>query len=411
MKRLVSLFILISICLSLAACSASPEKFAVASAKEKTEASYNDAQNEDYIAFLEKLDSFSSKLAYGVYSRSDKKTNLCISPVSVYMALSLACECADGETRSELLNALGVSYEEVYTYTKYLYSFSNREFNYTNPLGNKKPSAYEELSNSLWIDNDVKLKKDGIDRLAFDYNCDIFGVSFKDGSASKAINQYIKEKTHGLIDGNVNLSRETLFTLINTFYLKEIWNEYGDELKLTDEKYDFINVDGSKNSVSLLEGYYSEGNIYEEESFRSFFTETEHGFKISFILPKNNYTVEDVFTAENIYRINNISDYGYIDEENKLLHHTRVLFPEYKADFDDTITDTLKEDFGIERIFSMGECDFSGITDNKVACSGVIHKCSLDVNRKGIEGAAVTIMPMAGAAGPLQGYTKVFHIL
>ena len=47
MKRLVSLFILISICLSLAACSASPEKLAIASAKEKTEASYNDAQNEN----------------------------------------------------------------------------------------------------------------------------------------------------------------------------------------------------------------------------------------------------------------------------------------------------------------------------------------------------------------------------
>ena len=411
MKRLLSLFLLISICLSFAACSVDTEKYTVASAKEKRETTYKDAQNEDYIAFLEKLDSFSSKLAYGVYSDSDKLSNLCISPISVYMALALACECADGETRSEILNALGLSYEEVYTYTKYLYAFSNKEFNYTNLLGNKKASAFEDLSNSLWIDKDVQLKKDGIDRLAYDYNCDIFGVSFKDSSASKAINQYIKDKTHGIIDGNLDISRETLFTLINTFYLKEIWNEYGDELKLTDEKYDFMNVDGSKTRLPLLTGYYSEGNIYKGEGFSSFFTETEHGFKIKFILPDDNYSIDEVFTEEKIYKINNVSDYGYIDEENKLLHHTRVIFPEYKADFDGSVTDTLKDNFGIKSLFSMGDCDFSGITDDKVACDGVIHKCTLEVNRKGIEGAAVTIMPMAGATGPLEGYTKVYHDL
>ena len=153
------------------------------------------------------------------------------------------------------------------------------------------------------------------------------------------------------------------FTLINTFYLKEIWNEYGDELKLTDEKYDFTNVDGSKTRLPLLTGYYSEGNIYKGEGFSSFFTETEHGFKIKFILPDDNYSIDEVFTEENIYKINNLSDYGYIDEENKLLHHTRVLFPEYKADFDGSVTDTLKDDFGIKSLFSMGDCDFSGITD------------------------------------------------
>lgn len=415
MKKFLSLFLLISMCISIcfsfSACSVNLEKYSVSLAKEKKETTYKDAQNEDYLAFLEKLDKFSSKLTFGVYSDSDKLSNICISPVSVYMALALACECADGETRSELLDALGVRYEEVYTWTKYLYSFSNKEFKITNLLGKEKASAFEELSNSLWIDNDVILKKDGIDRLVYDYNCDVFGVSFKDASASRAINQYIKDKTHGVIDGDIEISKETLFTLINTFYLKEIWNEYGDELKLTDKKYDFINADGSKKSVPLLESYYSEGDVYEGETFKTFYAETEHGFKIKFILPKDNYSIEDVFTSENIYAANNISDYGYIDEENKLLHHTRVLFPEYKASFDGSVTDTLKDDFGIKRIFSMGECDFSGITDDKVACDGVIHKCSLEVNRRGIEGAAVTVMPMAGAAGPLEGYTKVYHDL
>ena len=69
----------------------------------------------------------------------------------------------------------------------------------------------------------------------------------------------------------------------------------------------------------------------------------------------------------------------------------------------------LKEDFGINKLFDFEECDFSNVTDEEIACYGVIHKCSLEVNKKGIEGAAVTAMPSAGAAGPLEGYVKVYH--
>ena len=162
-------------------------------------------------------------------------------------------------------------------------------------------------------------------------------------------------------------------------------------------------------NIKLLQGYYFNGNIYEGEGYTSFYTTTEHGFDIKFIVPTDGHTLDEVFTSENIYNINNLGDYGYIDEENKLLHHTRVFFPEYKASFDGNLADILKNDFGINKLFDFEQCDFSNVTDDQLACDGVIHKCSIDVNDKGIEGAAVTVMPMAGAAGPLEGYEEVYH--
>jgi serine protease inhibitor len=59
-------------------------------------------------------------------------------------------------------------------------------------------------------------------------------------------------------------------------------------------------------------------------------------------------------------------------------------------------------------MFSPEECDFSNIIDETVACDGVVHKCELKVNRKGIEGAAVTYIPLCGAVGPGQ-YKDVYH--
>ena len=409
MKKLISLALILAMCFLLQACGVKYEKYAVASAAKRAEVSFSDSRDESYLAFINKLDRFAAELTYQVYSDSNKQTNVCISPVSVYMALALAVECSDGETRAEILNAVGVTYDEVRSFTKTLYSFANQSYTYRDALGGKSVSAFEELANSVWADNDVELKAAGVENLASNYNCDLFSVDFGTNEGEKAINSYIKEKTHGIIDSDIELPAETLITLINTFYLKEVWNENGNKLKFTDESYSFKNYDGSITETELLCGYYFNGKEYSGDGFTTFFTETEHDFRIKFIVPTQGYTLEQVFTPENIYTVNNITDYGYQDDENKLLHHTRVLFPEYKASFDSDIADILKDDFGITKLFELDECDFSNITTETVACEGVIHKCSLTVNARGIEGAAVTVIPGAGAAGPLEGYEKVYH--
>ena len=409
MKKLLSLILVLTICYSFSSCAVNLDKYSLALAAKPMEVKYSDFKQEGYEEFIDKLDSFAAKLTYEVYKDSNKQTNVCISPVSVYMALALATECASGETREEILNAVGVTYDEVKNFTKVLYGFSNREYYYTNILNDKKVLAFEELANSIWADKNTTLKEEGINNLANNFNCDIFSVDFKTNEAEEAINAYIKKKTHGIIDGGVEMSPETLITLINTFYLKEVWDDDGDELRFTDEAYDFKNTDGSVTSTKLLQGYYFNGDIYKGEGYTSFYTRTEHNFDIKFIVPADGHTLEEVSTSDNIYNINNLGDYGYIDEENKLLHHTRVFFPEYKASFDGDLAEILKSDFGINKLFDFEQCDFSNITDEQLACDGVIHKCSIDVNDKGIEGAAVTVMPMAGDPGPLDGYEEVYH--
>ena len=409
MKKIISLILVLTMCFAITSCAVNPENYSLALAAKAMEVKHSDAKQEGYEEFIDKLDAFAAKLTYEVYADSNKQSNICISPVSVYMALALATECANGETRDEILNAVGVTYDEVKNFTKVLYGFSNREYYYTNMMNNKKILAFEELANSIWVDKNTTLKEDGINNLANNFNCDLFSVNFKTSEGEKAINAYIKEKTHGIIDSDIDLSPETLITLINTFYLKEVWNEDGDELKFTDKAYDFKNADGSVKNTKLLQGYYFAGNIYEGEGYTSFYTTTEHGFDIKFIVPTDGHTLDEIFTSENIYTINNLGDYGYIDEENKLLHHTRVFFPEYKASFDGDLAEILKNDFGITKLFDFEQCDFSNVSDEQLACDGVIHKCSIDVNDKGIEGAAVTVMPMCGAAGPLEGYEEVYH--
>lgn len=404
MKKLLSLLFAVFLCCGLLACSLSPvnyEVHALALAAEPISVGYGDAMQEDYQSFLDKLDLFAARLTAAVYAVDDKESNLCISPVSVYMALALAIECGSGETREEMLSAVGVTYEEVKSFTGQLYALANREYEYTD--------AFLELANSLWADDEVLLAESGVHSLANDYHCDLFRVDFATDEGERAIASYIKDKTHGLIDGAIDLPPETLITLINTFYLKDSWNIDAINLDLTKSLYDFQNANGSTATTPLLMGYYFAGRAYEGEGYTSFYMSTDRGFRISFILPEDGYTLDEVFTAENLYTIGNVTDYGYKDDANMLLHYTRALFPAFEASSSVNIASMLQNDFGIRAAFDFAEADFSGISDTTpLALGSVLHKCALRVDKKGIEGAAATAVDGGGSPGP-SDYTKVYH--
>ena len=410
MKKLLSFLLALVLCFGLASCIAANVNYAdysVAKAAPKMEANYSNYGQKDFRAFLDKLDAFAAKLTYEVYADSDKQTNICISPVSVYMALALTVECTAGDSRAEILDAVGVTYDEVKSFTKVLYALTNREYGYEDFSGKEKLAAFEELANSIWADDGVLLTDAGLQTLAGDYNCDLFRVDFGSSDGEKAIAEYIKEKTHGMIDGRMDLPATTLITLINTFYLKDIWNTDGDDLPFTKDAYTFRNADGSTVKKKLLEGYYFSGKAYEGEGYTSFYTRTDHGFTIKFLVPDEERSLEEVFTAENINQINNIEDYGARDDANQLFHRTRVFFPEYEATFDGDLAKILEEDFGIQEVFDEYKSDFSGITESEVYVDAVIHKCALKVNKKGIEGAAVTAVVGDGAGAPI--YQNVYH--
>lgn len=205
MKKFISLVLVLTMCLAFSSCTVNTDKYALAFAAKAVDVKYSDSQQDGYVAFIDKLDAFAAKLTYEIYADSDHVSNICISPVSVYMALALAAECANGATRDEILRAVGVTYDEVKNFTRLFYAFSNREYYYTDIMNREKILAFSELANSIWVDKDIALKEAGIKNLANNFNCDLFSVNFKTTEGEKAVNAYIKDKTHGVIDRNIQL--------------------------------------------------------------------------------------------------------------------------------------------------------------------------------------------------------------
>ncbi len=331
--------------------------------------------------------------------------NTAVSPVSVYLALGLAAQCAAGETREELLNTLKIDDMSL----KNDYSDFYRSI-IAEHTSDGKVTSRVDVGNSIWVQEGFATKQECIDALSDNYLCYSYAADFwnKNKAANDAVRDFVKQQTHGLIDQDFELSDKTVFALINTLYLKEIWN-YDGGLSFTEEKYDFTEGDGNTEKCNLLRGHYQKGQIYDAETFTHFFTTTYYGYRLKFILPKDGHTVNEVFTAENIALINDLTDYRAFDDEKKERYETRCLFPEFEADYDEDVKEILKK-LGTYKLFSKDECDFSTLTDEYAYCEKVQHVAKLEVNKKGIEGAAVTIVEADGeSAPPGEEYFTVYN--
>lgn len=180
--------------LSMTACSGKSTLLAKPAAP--VSVSYSERNEEGFVSFCKKADGFASRFAAAAYADYDKSGNFTVSPVSVYMALSLAAECAEVETRAEILSALGVSYEELRANISRLYCMLNAEYTVPTYLGEKLQSKIQ-LGNSIWIQDGVSYNQSCVDALAEKYFCYSYYTDFinDNANANKAVRSFVKEQT------------------------------------------------------------------------------------------------------------------------------------------------------------------------------------------------------------------------
>lgn len=400
-----------ALCLfGLSACSNGGKSTQLGAPASATPLSYLERQDEGLSRITASAESFASKFASETYKEYGDGTNFAVAPVSVYMALAIASECASGETRSEILDGLNIDYTALKSDFSKLYCSLIAEYK----ANSGDVEGRLNLTNSIWLNSgrgNLDAKDNCIRSLADNYYCYSYSADFThdNHNANMALKNFIKDQTYGLIDRDFKITEENNFVLLNTLYLKDIWTTYGDDLPFTKQSYQFKCSNGQEKTQKFLQGYYSVGRAYEEESFTHFFARTLNGYKIKFILPKEGHTVQDVFTAENIAKVNALTDYNALDDENLLRYHTRCLFPEFSASFDKDVKDVLEKYFDVHAMFDMDRSDFTSVTDLPSYCTSVRHVTELKVNKKGIEGAAVTVIPMDGSSAPgEQEYEDVY---
>ena len=354
--------------------------------------------DQGFLSFLSKFNGFSSSFTEQFTNTYfDSSRNDTISPLSIYFAMAQAGCCAAGETQDEVFNALNISYSEAVQYSSSLYKATNRV---TKRGENEEVTSIEEISNSIWFEKSLKIKDSGVNTLVDSFLCEPYAANFKQKpkEVSSKINNYITDKTRGLINPNLDLEDTVRLLIANTLYMKDQWNDYGDDLSYEGKEREFKNYDGTLSKKQFLLGNYSKGITYKSDDFSSFFSSTLNGFKIRFMVPNQGKTIDQIFNKNNILEMHNAE---YVDSKHGN-YETRCIFPEFEASApDDLNLINMFKERNVRQLFV--SADFSNIIEDSIediAVSEIKHKAKLMVDKTGVEGAAVTILVAEATAMP-----------
>ncbi len=348
-------------------------------------------------------------------SQMPKDKNYMFSPTSIKMALMLALNGADGETKTEIAEALGYEVNIDEGITAYNEFAKELIFRYL-----QTENLRLNIANSIWI-NESKTKQDFSSEFkaqaAEHYNAEVKSVN--DGNAVKEINSWVSDKTNGKISKIID-NNDFWATIINAIYFKGAWqNEFNeratepDEFKNADgtkSKIDFMNRTGWMNSsvampdVQVLELPYKNRFEVLSEDGEYLGSENFNDLDVSMYLMMTDRSINPEETLSELLRTESFGS-----------EFIKLSMPKFKIEYDTSLNNMLKT-MGIKAAFIDGQSDFKKMFNGgNMFISDTIHKTYIAVDEKGTEAAAITGIGMAGSARPPEPielkFNKPFYFL
>lgn len=307
--------------------------------------------------------------------------NTLVSPYSVMQALAMTANGADGSTKTEMEDVLGMSMDKL---NKYLYTQSTSQHSDEN--------SKLSTANSIWARNDVGVNQNFLQNCVDYYGADFFKAPF-DNTSVTDINNWVNDKTDKMIPKVLDeIPNGTAMILINAIAFDAKWET--EFIKDMTVKADFSAINNKKQTVDMMRS--SDGGAYylkDENAHGIYKYYKDRKYAFVAMLPDENISVTDY--------VNNLT----AESLNELLANPTkqpagVYMPKFSYDFDTTLSNTLSS-MGMPTAFDECNADFSNMTDRNTFISEVIHKTHIDVDEAGTKAAAVTVVMTTDSCEPV----------
>ncbi len=309
-----------------------------------------------------------------------KPANTLISPASIAMALTLACNGAAGETQQVMMRALGIDRLN-------LKKVNQGCAGLLDALATLDPLVEISLANSLWVAAGAKVKPAFLEIGRAMYQAEIRNITF-DEAAVKVVNEWVEEKTGGRISrllGPGDLTPVTLMVLLNAIYFKGVWAR-AFESRLTREGV-FTRADGTTQPAMLMR---------QSGKFAYFSDEQAQVVRLPYGAGRASMIIALPRPEIDIGAFaRGLDAAGWARLTHPLLmREGSVVLPRFKVECAVQLNDALSA-LGMEIAFG-DQADFSAMFARENAhISAVQHKAFVEVNEEGTEAAAATAVVMA----------------
>lgn len=375
LKRLVNLLLAISLLVILSSCNTN-------------ESNVNFEPN-DYTLLVKPNNTLGFSLFNHV--EADDNNNIFISPTSALMAMLMAYNGADGETKTEIEQALQ------------LHDFSVQKVNEANAalmaiLAKHEDNITLATANSLWLNNQYQLQADFAENLHAYYNAEVAEIDITDNNSANLINNWVKKQTNDKIDQIVEapLPGDLLAYIINALYFNGSWTYEFDKNRTGDSPF---YSDSKEVKIPFME-LEKELPYFETDTFQAVKLPYGEGeMSMQLYLPNEEHSLENF--------LENITEKDWIEwQENFAETEGTVRLPKFEIEYETDLNEALQS-LGIRAAFDEAHADFSNMIEgnNQIHISKVKQKTYINVHEEGTEAAAVTVVEVRETSAILEDHS------
>ncbi len=330
----------------------------------------------------------------------DGRQNRNLSPISVYLAMAMVTEGANGDTQAELLKMLGCeTIEQLRGVCAALLEM----------LSIDSEHCTVDLKNSLWMADElggvpVTFRDSFLSALGETYRSEANTVNFRDFTAGQQIAAWITEHTRGKIkisNDAMHFDPETIAVLINTIYLKANWVDPFD--KQLQNVGVFYGPDGEESKVDYMTRSDHNVMIVQGDGWLRYRVQLSGIGWMTFVLPDEGIALDRLLGSSEA--IETLLRAGI----NKTCN-VSLMIPKFS--FQDKMQlEAVLASMGLDLSFT-DDADFSGMTDVPAKIDSVLQESFIGVDENGVEAAAYTMVSVkaAGIYNPVELETVEFHL-
>ena len=343
---------------------------------------FSQPQDEDADPATTAVNSFGLKLLADLAGHR-RHENVFISPLSVFVALTMTETGAAGKTQAAMRNTLAVpsnlSDDDLHESASDLLK----------ALASQK-GVDLSIANALWSDARLPLSAAFIEKCRNLYAADATTLDFSQSQAADTINDWVSNKTQGKIPTIVTPAsvREANAILTNAVYFAGRWENQFSKDQTKDDAFHL--ADGRKKQVPMMHNSYVEDAYRSGNGFEAAALPYRNSRMVLYaILPAPDKTPEEALAHVSVEKLHRQSEPTRLD----------LKLPKFTIDFDAALKAPLAR-MGMGIAFSH-EAEFAPLGSPLFFIGDVLHKTRLEIDEEGtVAAAATTVIGKAMATMP-----------
>jgi serine protease inhibitor len=337
------------------------------------------------------MSDFGLKMTVEMAARQPRK-NIFVSPLSVFLALSMAEAGSEGKTRAAIRHGLSVpeSFSEVQLHNSAAAVLKSLR---------SQTGVELDIANALWSDPSLPLSPQYVERCRQLFAAQATSLDLRQPAAASSINDWVKQNTHGKIPTIVSpeVLRNAEAVLTNAVYFRGRWQEPFPRNQTQSKPFHLAG--GPLKQVQMMHASSISRAYHKGDGFEAAVLGYE-GSEIQFfaILPDPGKRPEEVLAR---LPLKGLLASGVSSDLDLSL-------PRFTLDYSANLNAQLKA-MGMAAAFDPGKAEFGPMGSPQFFISDVLHKTRVEVDEEGTVAAASTSITLqAAAAVPREKKTLVF---